>query len=140
MTRHEPGAGDAPITQIRLEDGGLFAVRSISATVYYLDLDARLLLRQPGEDSPTGPYDGCWVALTSIQAVDEELGQASGNTWDPVRVGRRHVYHLDPHPGRSGSPYRWWLQRAVTAIDAVPAKARPVGRRPGDHEDWVPYL
>jgi hypothetical protein len=88
---------------------GVWAVRSVSNTVYYVDLDRSLLLRLPGQGSTTGPYDGQWVQLVEVRGLDY-VGQ--------VRVGHRHRYLTDPVPN-TPTPYRWWIQRTVTAIDQV---------------------
>jgi hypothetical protein len=115
----------------RLELGatGTWAVRSASATVYYFDLDAGLLLRQPGEGSSRGPFDGVWVPLVSVEAPGEN---------NVVQVGRRHRYTLDPDPGGRGD-YIWWIQRTVTAIDPVTPGEKPSGRVPGCEEYGSPF-
>lgn len=96
---------------------GVWAVRSKSATVYYLDLDRRMLLREPGPGSPRGPFDGTWVHLVRVSS---RLGVGT------VVVGERHLYDLDPDPGGPGD-YRWWLQRTATSIEPVAPEARPAG-------------
>ena len=133
--------GDVPIRRVRelvLEAAGLWVVRSTSATAYYLDLDRRLLLRAPGPGSGTGPYDDCWVRLAGVSTYrpDGRLIDADATM---VSVGCRPMWHLDPAPDDLGTPLRWWLQRAVTRIEAVPADQRPTGHPPGRDEDRVPY-
>lgn len=110
-------------------ESGVWVVSSVSATRYYLDLDANLLLRQPGELSATGPYDGVWVRLLKVTNL---------NGTGVVEVGLRHQYDLDPGPT---APYsRWWVQRTATAISPVAPPHRPVGRIPGRDEESRPYL
>lgn len=89
---------------------GTWAIRSASTTVYYLDLDRRLLLRTPGPGSSTGPYDNHWVALVD---VDSLLGDGI------IRVGERPCYFTDPDA--SSDTYRWWVQRTVTWIERLEA-------------------
>lgn len=110
-------------------ESGVWVVSSVSATRYYLDLDAGLLLRRPGELSATGPYDGVWVRLLKVTNL---------NGTGVVEVGLRHKYDLDPGPT---TPYsRWWVQRTVTAIRTVAPSDRPAGRTPGRDEESRPYL
>ncbi|WP_162243345.1 hypothetical protein [Cellulomonas sp. Leaf334] len=87
---------------------GTWAIRSASTTVYYLDLDRRLLLRTPGPGSSTGPYDHQWVALVD---VDSLLGDGI------IRIGERPCYFTDPDA--SSDAYRWWVQRTVTWIERL---------------------
>lgn len=108
---------------------GVWKVSSASATKYFLDLDARLMLRQPGELSATGPYDGVWVQLLKVNNLQET---------GVIRVGLRHRYDLDPDPG-GAADFRWWVQRTATGIDPVAPADRPVGRAPDPDEDWHPY-
>lgn len=98
---------------------GVWLVRSTSQTLYFLDLDRRLLLRQPGPYSPRGPFDGVWVHLVRVSSA---LGVGA------VVVGQRHMYDLDPDPGGPGE-YRWWLQRTATSIESVAPEDKPAGRR-----------
>lgn len=109
---------------------GVWRVSSASATRYFLDLDARLLLRQPGELSATGPYDGVWVQLLKVSNLQET---------GVIQVGLRHRYDLDPDPG-GPADFRWWVQRTATGIDPVALEDRPVGRAADPNEDWHPYL
>lgn len=62
-------------------------IGSAGATVYYLDLNRGRLLRLPGQGSSTGPYDGVWVPLVS---VENRAGPAR------VEVGGSHRYLTDP--------------------------------------------
>ncbi|KRD43006.1 hypothetical protein ASE38_01590 [Cellulomonas sp. Root930] len=93
---------------------GTWAIRSASSTVYYLDLDRRLLLRTPGLGSSTGPHDDEWVALVD---VDSLLGGGI------IRVGERPRYFTDPDA--PSDTYRWWVQRPVTRIDRIEAVPDP---------------
>ncbi len=92
---------------------GVWAVRSLSRTVYFIDADSSLLFRQPGPDSSPGPGDGRWVPLVSVEALFRgDLGV--------VRLGDRHRYLYDWDP--TGSEYGYWIQRLVTSIDYVEAE------------------
>lgn len=131
--RAEPSTSDELLLG---RDTGLWAVRSTSGTVYYVDLGPgriprppgrATILRSPGADSPRGPWDGCWLALVS---VEDSEGQGR------VRIGRRHRWTMDPG-GRH--PLVWWIQRAVTAIDLVQPAERPAGRAPGPEEASLPF-
>lgn len=94
------------------DESGVWAIRSASDTVYFVDLDSMLLLRQAGPTSSSGPGDGRWVPLVSVQVVFQgDLGV--------IRVGGRHHYVYDWDPG--GSDFGFWIQRAVTSIDYVEA-------------------
>lgn len=108
---------------------GLWVVTSTSATRYYLDLDAGLLLRQPGDLSATGPFDGTWVHLVQVTNL---------NGTGVVQVGFRHKYDLDPDRGGSGD-YIWWVQRLATGIHPVLAADRPAGQVPGADEYAKPF-
>lgn len=103
-------------------------VSSVSETRYYLDLDAGLLLRQPGRLSATGPYDGVWVRLLAVTNLN-----GSG----VVEVGLRHRYDLDPGPESAFS--RWWVQRTATGIHRISPAERPAGRAAELDEDSRPY-
>ncbi|GIG38241.1 hypothetical protein [Cellulomonas phragmiteti] len=96
-------------TELRIDAGGLWAVRSTSATVCYLDLDRRRLLRARGAGSPVLPFDGVWVRLVRIASPRGDTGV--------VRVGDRHEFLTDP--GGAYSDYRWWIPRACVAIERV---------------------
>lgn len=102
------------VTELVLADAnGVWAVRSSSETVYFVDADSLLLLRQAGPTSTPGPGDGRWVPLVSVQAVfDGDLGV--------IRVGDRHKYVFDWDLG--GTDYGYWIQRLVTSIDYVEAE------------------
>lgn len=117
------------VARLAMDDGGLWAVRSTSATVYFLDLDNQLLLRAPGPGSSTGPFDGIWVHLVSIESATDE---------GVVAVGRRHRYTMDPDPGGPGD-LLWWIPRAVTAIDPVSPERRPDGRPAAAAEYATPF-
>ena len=96
--------------------------------MYYLDLDRWALLRAPGPGSSTGPYDGSWVRLMSVENR-EGLSR--------VDVGKRHRYLTDPDP--AGPEYRWWIQRVVTAIEPVERADVPAGEVPAPDEGDVPF-
>ena len=129
--RAESASANMEVEEVGIDDGGLWVISSASATLYFLDLSTPpQLLRQPGEDSGTGPYDNCWLRLVGITA-EGEAGR--------IRVGRRHRYDLDPSPDDPSTPGRWWIQRTVSGIRSVPAEDRPEGRLPEPDEDWVGY-
>lgn len=96
-------------TELRTDERGVWAVRSSSATVCYLDLDRRMLLRARGAGSPALPFDGVWVRLVRITSQRGDVGV--------VRVGDRHEYLTDP--GGAYSDYRWWVPRVCVAIERV---------------------
>jgi len=118
---------------VLIEQDGLWAVRSTSATVYYLDLGVEprqtraRLLRVPGAASPRGPWDGCWLHLVSVESTEG---------WGAVRVGRRHRWTMDPG---GHDPYIWWIQRTVTAIERLDPIDRPPGRSPAPDEPQRPF-
>ena len=85
-------------------------MRSEGTTVYWVDLDAWRLLRVPGEGSTTGPYDGVWVPLVSVERL---------------AVGERPRYLTDPDGGVRD--YRWWIQRRVTSLEPVDRESLPDG-------------
>lgn len=105
--------------ELGIEDGGVWAVRSASSTVCYLDLDRRLLLRDRGPGSPALPFDGQWVPLVRIASQRGD--------YDVVRVGDRHEYLTDPGGAGSDDDYRWWIPRTCVAIEPVTAAQVPVG-------------
>ncbi|MDQ0426025.1 hypothetical protein [Cellulomonas iranensis] len=74
--------------ELHLSDGGLWAVRSTSATVCYLDLDRMRLYRDRGPGSPVFFYDGRWVPLVQVRSSRGDRGV--------VRVGDRHEFLTDP--------------------------------------------
>lgn len=89
---------------------GVWAVRSTSQTVYYVDADTSSLLRQTGPESASGLADDRWAALVEVRAVFAlDVGV--------IRVGDRHKYTYD-FDARS-SMYGFWFQRLVTSIDYV---------------------
>ncbi|MDM8085139.1 hypothetical protein QUV83_10215 [Cellulomonas cellasea] len=95
------------------EAAGVWAVRSASQTVYLIDADSSLLLRQTGPRSSRGPGDGRWVPLIQVEALFRgDLGT--------IRVGDRHKYLFDWEPG--GNDFGFWIQRLVTSIDYVEAE------------------
>lgn len=102
---------------------GVWAVRSTSSTVYYIDADSSLLLRSPGPGSSRGPGDDRWVPLVSVES-------AFGDDVGVVRVGERHRYVFDY--AVDGPEFGSWLQRAVTAIERVDAdELASLPARPG---------
>ena len=97
-----------PVTELRLDAGGLWAIRSASTTVYLLDLDAGLLMRRRGPGSPSFVFDGEWVPLVDVESPRGDHGV--------VRVGDRHIFLTDPEPR---GDWRWAIPRACTSIDRV---------------------
>jgi hypothetical protein len=107
---------------------GIYAIRSESATVYYLFLTAGAspvlgaLLRVPGKGSSTMSGDDRWVPLTRIVRGDEQDGSREVITETPklVTIGHRHRCELAPrHPNDAA----WWIQRratSITRLDRVP--------------------
>jgi hypothetical protein len=95
------------------EASGVWAVRSTSQTVYYVDCDSSLLLRDPGPASSSGPGDGRWVPLVSVKSLFR-------GDWGVIRAGDRHKYLFDWDPG--GADYGFWIQRPVTSIDYIEAE------------------
>jgi hypothetical protein len=93
---------------------GLWLVLSSSQTVYRLDLDHRMLRREPGPDSARGPFDNEWVPLVRVEVLCPDLSTRETRT---LAVGRRHLYVTDPIGG--GADYRWWLQRTAEVIRQV---------------------
>jgi hypothetical protein len=96
-------------THLRLDEHGMWAIRSTSPTVYYLDLDGRHLLRERGPGSARMPYDGLWVPLVEVTS----LGGGGG----VIRVGDRHKFLTDPEGG--SCDYRWSIPRTCVAITPV---------------------
>ncbi|MFF1531382.1 hypothetical protein [Cellulomonas sp. NPDC058312] len=89
---------------------GVWAIRSLSRTQYFLDLDSVLLLRLAAPTSSRGPGDGRWVPLVSVKSVFHgDVGV--------IRVGDRHEYVFDWDP--CGPEFGFWIQRLVTSIDYV---------------------
>jgi hypothetical protein len=104
----------AHVDELVLADAsGVWAIRSASPTVYFVDADSTLLLRVAGPGSSPGPGDGRWVPLVSVQSVfHADLGV--------IRVGDRHEYLFDWDP--DGADFGYWIQRLVTSIDYVEAE------------------
>lgn len=99
------------VEQLVMADAsGVWAIRSASSTVYYVDADVWALLRQIGPGSSRGMADGRWVPLVSVAALREhDIGV--------IRVGDRHKYLYDYDS--SGADYGWWIQRQATAIEPI---------------------
>ena len=95
------------------EASGVWAIRTASQTVYFVDADSMLLLRVAGPASSRGPGDGRWVPLVSVKSLThDDLGV--------IRVGNRHEYLFDWDP--DGADLGFWIQRRVTSIDYVEAE------------------
>ncbi|WP_282944498.1 hypothetical protein [Cellulomonas endometrii] len=92
---------------------GVWAARSTSRTVYYVDADSSLLLRCTGPHSSPGPGDNRWVPLIQVTSLFR-------GDFGVIRVGDRHQYLFDWDPG--GADYGFWVQRLVTSIDYVEAE------------------
>lgn len=108
---------------------GCWAIRSDSQTVYYLDLDSWRLLRVPGDQSSTGPFDNVWVRLVSVE-------NSAGT--DRVDVGSRHKFLTDPEPARTD--YRFWIGRTVTSITSVARADLPAGEPARDDAGDTPFI
>ncbi|MDM8083783.1 hypothetical protein QUV83_03260 [Cellulomonas cellasea] len=113
-------AAELEKTELSIDDGGFWAVRSTSSTVCYLDLDRLLLLRDRGPGSQAFPFDGDWVPLVRIASQRGDFGV--------VRVGDRHEYLTDPGGIGSDDDYRWWIPRTGVAIERVDAEEVLGGR------------
>lgn len=101
----------ATVTELVLAEArGVWVIRSVSGTVYYVDADSSLLLRVPGLGSSPGPGDNRWCRLLSVSSL---FGCDEG----VIRVGDRHRYLFDDDP--YGPEYHWWIQRLVTSIGFV---------------------
>ena len=96
-------------------DHGLWAVRSTSATVCYLDLDRRRLYRDRGPGNPVFFYDRRWVPLVQVRSSRGDRGV--------VRVGDRHEFLTDPEGGFQD--YQWWIPRVCVAIVRITAADAP---------------
>lgn len=106
---------DEVVTSLDLATAqGVWAVRSASATTYYVDLDARLVMRARGEGSVVFPFDDEWVRLVRVTSRDESLTPVSTGQ---IRVGERPDYLMDPRGGIGD--YEWRIQRVVTSIERV---------------------
>ncbi|CAL8973733.1 hypothetical protein CELL_01606 [Cellulomonas sp. T2.31MG-18] len=106
---------EASRTTLNLNEGGLWAIKSSSPSVIYLDLKKKMLLRVPGPGSPAWEYDGVWVPLAAVED--------HGGPVEEVTVGVRHVYLTDPDGG--SRPYQWWSPRACTSIEPVQRDTLP---------------
>ncbi|WP_217615961.1 hypothetical protein [Cellulomonas sp. GbtcB1] len=95
------------------DESGVWAIRSTSETVYYVDADSDLLLRKVGPGSAPGFADDRWAPLIRVEAV---FARDAG----VIRVGDRHKYTYDFDP--DGDQYGFWFQRLVTSIDYVEAE------------------
>jgi hypothetical protein len=100
---------------LRLDEGGLWIVRSSSATVCHLDLDSWRLRRDRGEGSPSFAYDGVWVPLVLVESSKGDTGV--------IRVGDRHRFLTDP--GGGVHDYQWWIPRTCIAIEPVAREDPP---------------
>lgn len=96
-------------TELRIDEGGRWVVRSESTTVCLLDLDRRLLKRNRGPGSQAFPHDGQWVALVAVASTRGDTGI--------IRVGDRHRFLTDPDP--APSEHRWWVPRTCVAIEPL---------------------
>lgn len=106
------------VAELHLTMGGIWTVHSTSDTVYRLDLDRALLRREPGSRSSRAIGDDQWVELFDVHSYvvnDDDTLTVDLEHPNVIRVGRRHLYTLDPKPG-TPEPYRWWLQRIATHI------------------------
>lgn len=105
---------NATKTELRLDEGGVWAIHSTSATIAYLDLDRGLLLRHWGPGSPRFPNDGRFVPLVRVTSTRGDTGV--------IRVGDRHELLTDP----GGPDYQYWIPRACTSIERVARADVPV--------------
>lgn len=103
------GTADDSVEELHASATGVWAVRSTSPTVYYVDLDRRQLLRLRGEGSPSDPFDGFCVPLVGFATMAGER--------DVVRVGERSEFLTDP--AGSSADYRFWIPRTCTRIERV---------------------
>src|SRR5665647_1920333 len=100
MTSDEPELNDEPEDDVRATpslDRGVWCVRSAGSTVYWVDLDRGRLLRVPGDGSSTGPYDGVWVPLVSVERL--AIGERPRYLTDPDGAVRSE---REVSQGRSG--------------------------------------
>ena len=105
-------------TELELDHGGLWAIRSTSQTVVYLDLDRRLLLRHRRGSSPALPYDDEWVPLVQVTSPRND---------HVIRVGDRHIYVTDPAGGFHD--HRWYVPETCTSIEPVEGCPMPKDAR-----------
>lgn len=96
-------------TELRIDEGGRWLLRSTSTTVCLLDLDVMLLFRRRGPGSPALPYDDEWVPLVEVASTRGDTGI--------IRVGDRHRFLTDPVP--ESDEHRWWIPRTCTAIEPL---------------------
>lgn len=94
-------------------DVGMWVVRSASTTVYVVDLDQMRVVRRRGAGSVAFAFDGAWLTLISVSALDPDGGDAETGV---LRVGRRGYYLTDPG---GFVDYQWRVQRTATAIDRI---------------------
>lgn len=123
---------EAPVEALDLHTAkDVWAVRSASSTVYYLDLDRGLLLRARGAGSAAFAFDDQWVPLVGVTSRDESMRPVRTGE---IRVGERPEYLTDPDGGLAD--YQWRIQRVVTAIEPVGAEeAASLGVPAADGED-----
>lgn len=113
MSTDESGTGGVDrLDATRAE--GLWAVRSESRTVYYVDLDRGRMMRERGTGSGAFLFDNEWVRLVEVASRSEVPGPVHAGE---IRVGERARYLLDPWGGVRD--YEWRLQRIVTAIERI---------------------
>jgi len=108
-----------PRTELRLDQGGIWAIRSTSPTTCYLDLDTQRLYRDHGAGSRPFPYDNQWVSLVQVTSTRGDEGT--------IRVGDRHTYLSNPAGG--AHPFRFWTQRTCTTIEPVDPDDLPPDNR-----------
>lgn len=93
---------------------GVWAIRTSSQTVYYVDADVPALLRRVGPGSSLGMADDRWVPLVSVESMPARDAGV-------IRVGDRHKYVYDYDP--RASEYGWWVQRQVARIEPIEPSA-----------------
>lgn len=109
------GTSECPVEALDLHAAkGVWAVRSASRTVYYLDLDRGLLMRARGVGSAVFAFDDQWAQLVGVTSRDQSLRPVR---LGEIRVGERPEYLTDPDGGLAD--YQWRIQRVVTAIEPV---------------------
>jgi hypothetical protein len=115
--------GNDAKTELRIDEGGVWAIRSTSATVAYLDLDRGLLLRHWGPGSPRFPNDGRLVPLVPVTSTRGDTGV--------IRVGDRHELLTDP----GGPDVQYWIPQTCTSIEPVAREDIPAADpHPGPHD------
>ena len=95
-------------TELSFDDNGLWAIRSASRTVVYLDLDSRQLLRHRRSTSPALPHDDHWVPLVQVTSPRGD---------HTIRIGDRHENLTDPDGDHHD--YRWYIPRVCTDIEHI---------------------